>query len=279
MQEEKEINVIQGWRGPYVSIYIPSGNDVSPFRSLRLAQTLYIGVPEKRLKAIKALLRGVAETYKLWEKVCLKRDDSSFLGIIQKFTSNIEKIKDVKEGLGVEGIFHRDIFEWWGKKLPAGFEFNGRNRQPPRDPINAVISYGNSLMYKLCVPPLQKAGFNTGLGFLHQPGRGRHTLALDVAELVKPIFVEAVCWIMVNDGRFTKDMVTVKAEGCFLNSEGKKLYKLVVAEMAQKVLGEGEKSHFGWPASLLKTLEVASLQIRDDLIKDKIPQAWVLWGG
>jgi hypothetical protein len=84
---------------------------------------------------------------------------------------------------------------------------------------------------------------------------------------------------MVNDGRFTKDMVTVKAEGCFLNSEGKKLYKLVVAEMAQKVLGEGEKSHFGWPASLLKTLEVASLQIRDDLIKDKIPQAWVLWGG
>jgi len=278
MPKEDNIKVVQGWRGPYVSIYVPSDNKASPFRSLRLAQALYSGIPEKRLQAIKALLRGVAETYKLWAKICIEADDSCFLDIVQRFASNIERIKEVKEGLGFEGVFHRDIFEWWSKNLPACFEFNGRNRQPPRDPINAVISYGNSLMYKLCVPPLQKAGFNTGLGFLHQPGRGRHTLALDVAELVKPIFVEAVCWTMVNDGRFTKDMAKLKAEGCFLNSEGKKLYKVVVAEIAQKVLGEGEKCHFGWPASLIKTLEVASLKIREDLISSRIPRAWVFLG-
>jgi len=278
MQEGNKICIVQGWRGPHVSIFIPSDNSISSFRALRLAQAIYAGIPDKRLQAIKALLRGVAETYKLWGGICLAKGDKDISNIIQRFIGNVESIKDVKEGLGVEGIFHREIFELWSNKLPLDFEFRGRNRQPPRDPINAVISYGNSLMYKLCVPPLHKAGFNTGLGFLHQPGRGRHTLALDMAELVKPIFVEAVCWVMASDGRFTKDMATATAEGCFLNSEGKRLYRLVLSEMAQKVLGEGEKCHFGWPVSLVKALEGASLQIKDNLLRGKIPKAWTVFG-
>jgi len=277
-KQKREITIIQGWRTPYVSMFIPADPVVFPYRVLRLAQAVYYATPEKRIRVIKTLLKGVAESYVFWANICSQcLITEEILRAVRVFRRNIDSIGEVKEGLGFEGNFHKEIFEIWMRNVPPEFGFTGRNRQPPRDPLNALISYGNSLMYKICVPPLQKAGFNTSVGFLHQPGRGRHTLALDIAELLKPVLVEAVIWNMLLEGEFARDMTTEGPGGCFLNKDGKKAYRDSLFKMVEDLFGGSTRCHFGWPINLLKALEETVARISRDLIQETIPESWVVF--
>lgn len=85
------------------------------------------------------------------------------------------------------------------------FDFNSRNRRPPRDPVNAMLSYAYTLLVKELTVLAQVIGFDPHLGFYHQPRYGRPSLALDVMEEFRPLIADSVVLTVVNTGVITPD--------------------------------------------------------------------------
>ena len=108
--------------------------------------------------------------------------------------------------LGIEGTAARLYFEAYGTMLRPTeadrltFDFAGRNRRPPLDPINALLSFGYSMLTKDVVVTLIAVGFDPYMGFYHQPRYGRPALALDVMEEFRPLVVDSVVLGAVNTG-------------------------------------------------------------------------------
>jgi CRISPR-associated protein Cas1 len=85
------------------------------------------------------------------------------------------------------------------------FDFNSRNRRPPRDPLNAMLSYAYTLLAKDLSVLAQVIGFDPYLGFYHQPRYGRPSLALDVMEEFRPLITDSVVLTVVNTGVLAPD--------------------------------------------------------------------------
>lgn len=108
--------------------------------------------------------------------------------------------------LGVEGTAARLYFEAFGSLLKPpedeqlAFDFDGRNRRPPRDPVNALLSFGYAMLAKDAVVTLISVGFDPYLGFYHQPKYGRPALALDIMEEFRPLIVDSVVLSVINTG-------------------------------------------------------------------------------
>ncbi|RJO66019.1 MAG: CRISPR-associated endonuclease Cas1 [Myxococcales bacterium] len=108
--------------------------------------------------------------------------------------------------LGVEGSAARHYFESFGGMLKAreggdwAFDFAGRNRRPPRDPVNAMLSFAYSMLAKDCTVAALSAGFDPFQGFYHQPRFGRPALALDLMEEFRPIVADSTVLTLVNAG-------------------------------------------------------------------------------
>ena len=110
------------------------------------------------------------------------------------------------------------------RDIDADWEFQNRNRRPPRDPVNALLSFGYALLTKECTVALMGEGLDPWWGLYHQPRHGRPALALDLMEEFRPVVVDSAVITAINTGMVTaKDFVRSKA-GCVLKDSGRKAF-------------------------------------------------------
>lgn len=111
--------------------------------------------------------------------------------------------------LGIEGSASRAYFEHFTGMLKSGggdahsnmsFDFNGRNRRPPRDPVNALLSFAYALLTRDLTIVCHAVGFDPFVGFYHQPRFGRPALALDLMEGFRPLIADSAVLTAVNTG-------------------------------------------------------------------------------
>lgn len=108
---------------------------------------------------------------------------------------------------GIEGMASAHYFAVFGRLLRSdgGLSFDNRNRRPPRDPVNALLSYGYTLLMHNCAGALQACGFDPYIGFLHASQYGKPALALDLMEEFRPIVVDSVVLTLVNNRILTRE--------------------------------------------------------------------------
>lgn len=106
---------------------------------------------------------------------------------------------------GLEGNGSNAYFSVFSHLLKGEWEFRGRVKRPPTDPINAMLSFGYVLLTKQVVSLIHAVGLDPGLGVLHQPGFGKPALALDLAEMFRPLIVDSVVLTLVNTGQINHD--------------------------------------------------------------------------
>ncbi len=123
--------------------------------------------------------------------------------------------------LGIEGNAARIYFGSFqamlkpkGAEAAPAFDFNGRNRRPPRDPVNAMLSFVYSLLSKDFTIACMAVGLDPYLGFYHQPRHGRPALALDLMEEFRPLVGDSVVLTLVNNGEVVADDFVVTEAGC-----------------------------------------------------------------
>ena len=120
---------------------------------------------------------------------------------VRQMERNMEKLSKTEtpnEILGVEGICSNIYFRSFGQMLQCDFTFNGRNRRPPRDPVNVIISLAYTLLTKELCNALDAESFEPYLGFLHGIRYGRKSLALDIIEEFRQPVVDRLVIILFN---------------------------------------------------------------------------------
>lgn len=106
--------------------------------------------------------------------------------IINEQKQNVRKAEHLDSLRGYEGAASAQYFQAWQHILPASLQFKGRNRRPPRDPFNVVLSLGYTILHFECVRYLTLIGLDPCCGFFHQLAHGRESLACDLMEPLRP---------------------------------------------------------------------------------------------
>lgn len=157
--------------------------------------------------------------------------------------------------LGLEGMAAKVYFTGFAKLLRGGetFDFRSRNRRPPRDPINALLSFVYSLLAKEVTIAVQAVGFDPLLGFFHKPRYGRPSLALDLAEEFRPLIGDSTVMMLVNNGEITESSFLSRAGAVTLTEAGR---KAVIAAFERRMEQEITHPIFGYRISYRRVIEV-----------------------
>lgn len=139
---------------------------------------------------------------------------------IRKMREKIPEAKTANELLGIEGMCSSIYFRAFGHMFHCDFEFNGRNRRPPRDPINVIISLGYTFLTKEICSVLEAESFEPYLGFLHGIRYGRKSLALDIVEEFRQPVIDRMALKLFNKRMLSKYDFETEEEKVILNTEG-----------------------------------------------------------
>ncbi|HZO88715.1 MAG TPA: CRISPR-associated endonuclease Cas1 [Chthonomonadaceae bacterium] len=131
---------------------------------------------------------------------------------------------------GLEGKMRERYYQAWRHILSADWEFTQRVRRPPDNEINALISFGNSLLYTVCLSEIYRTQLTPTISYLHEPGARRFSLALDLSEIFKPLLVDRAIFRLVNTGQLKPEHFDTSLNGCYLTDVGKKLFLAALEE-------------------------------------------------
>jgi CRISPR-associated protein Cas1 len=177
-------------------------------RSLRSARAESCGVDPE---ALPAPVRGSDEP--------AARDMADLL-------PRIDRAEDPATLLGLEGQAASLYFGVFGRMLKAPgpgrpFDFRTRNRRPPRDPVNALLSFAYAILVKDCFAAACTVGFDPYFGFFHAGRHGRPSLALDLMEEFRAVIADSVVLTLINNGVLTDRDFLAWRDACQLTDAGR----------------------------------------------------------
>ncbi len=125
--------------------------------------------------------------------------------------------------LGLEGAAAQRYFQTLTLIFPAAFGFERRERQPPPDPVNSLLSLGYSMLYTEAVAACRRAGLDPAFGFFHELSYGHEALASDLIEPLRPRYDQWV-WRVLAEKRLRLHHFNTTPQGCFLGKEGRAIF-------------------------------------------------------
>lgn len=151
-------------------------------------------------------------------------DFAGALDALDKRQGELASVDAVDEAMGVEAGARRAYYATFDEILPDGFVFNGRKYNPPNNKVNSLISFGNSLVYASVVSAIRATALDPTISYLHEPGERRYSLALDIADLFKPLLTDRVLFRLVNRGQLGDEDFETELNSCLLTESGRKTY-------------------------------------------------------
>ncbi len=152
-----------------------------------------------------------------------------FISAIEQYIIRIADMNAPDELMGIEGNIRMNYYEAFNLIL-QGFEMGNRTKQPPQNEVNALISFGNMMCYSQCLRAIHQTQLNPVISFLHTPGERRYSLALDLAEIFKPILVDRVIFKVINKKEIQEKHFDRNLNRCLLNEAGKKIFVKAIEE-------------------------------------------------
>ena len=153
------------------------------------------------------------------------KDCSAQIESIESILAESQSAKNTNELMGYEGTIRDTYYTAFNTILTLKTPFEKRVRRPPNNPINAVISFGNSMMYSACLTEIYRTQLNPTISFLHEPGDRRFSLSLDLAEIFKPLIIDRIIFRLFNRQQLNESKhFETNVDGCYLNENGRKLF-------------------------------------------------------
>jgi len=212
---------LYNYYGFYDGTYWPRKHRVSGFTVVQ--QSAHVIDAQKRLYLAKCFVQSA-----LHHMVRnLRRSSESVdpqLHTLQSMEDAINRAASIQELMGAEGTCRKVYYEAWNQMLKNGMRLDQRNKRPPRDPVNAMISFGNGVMYTAILSELHKTVLDPSVSFLHEPSSRRFSLCLDIAEIFKPLIVDPLVLSLLNNRRIQEKHFETEGEAVYLNEEGRKRF-------------------------------------------------------
>ena len=137
----------------------------------------------------------------------------------------VDKTESIKELLAYEGEIWMRFYSMFQYFINEDFILDKRVKRPPDNPINALISFGNTLLYTKTISAIYRTHLDQRISFLHEPSEGRFSLSLDISEVFKPVIVYKTIFDLVNNKRIQVAKHFEKSLNyCILNEEGRQIF-------------------------------------------------------
>ncbi len=207
----------------YTGSFVP--RDALLSGKVLMAQTDFHKNKKKRMFLAQRILEGAAfnmvKNLRYYDK--RGKDLLDIIEIIETLAARIPETTEIDELMGVEGNIRKNYYETFNLII-NNFEMGGRSYQPPKNEVNALISFGNMMCYSQSLRAIHQTQLNPLISFLHQPGERRFSLSLDLAEIFKPILVDRVIFKVMNKREIQTSDFEPNLNAVLLKPKGKKKF-------------------------------------------------------
>lgn len=251
-----------------VSYFSPAGRFLGMLGGLpasgvdaRRGQYRLFELPGVRLQLAREVVRAKIHN----QRVMLMRNGDvpdRVTHLMANFRDSTESARDLTMLMGIEGNAAALYFEQFESMLKQRadwkFDWRGRNRRPPRDPVNGLLSLGYSMLAKELTGVCHSVGLDPFLGFMHQPRYGRPALALDLMEEFRPLIADSVAISLINRGELGPEDFIKSANGTFLSDSGRKPFW---EAWFRRLDAEVSHPEFSYKMAYRRMLEVQARQL------------------
>lgn len=255
--------------GSYSGTFYPKDKYISGKLTLKQAKACMEF--DNRLRIAKAVVEGIRvnifeilyQFYKNGNKEVKPVTDY----LKENVPNQILKSNNIQELMSVEGGIWSRFYNSFKYILNEEFEFDKRTKRPPDNPINAMISFGNSILYTKVITQLYFTHLNQGISFLHEPSESRFSLSLDLSEAFKPIIVYRSIFYLAN-----KKMIKLKKhfdsnlKYCYLNDDGRKIF---IEEIERRLNSTFKHPTLNRKVSYLNAIKLDGYKLVKDVLERK----------
>lgn len=185
-------------------------------------QSLHYLEPPKRLviakEFIKGAVYGIIQNLKRYKDKCALQIEG-----IESLFASIDNQKDIPSLMGIEGNIREIYYSAFPLIINQEIDFAKRVYHPPDNMMNAFISFMNSLVYTAVLKEIYRTQLNPTVSFLHEPSYRRFSLALDVAEIFKPIFADRIIFDLMNNKQITEKHFDKELNFAYMTESGRKI--------------------------------------------------------
>ena len=222
---------------------------------LRIRQHAAAADPTTAVQLARQFIAGKVRNCRTLLRRNTAGDADRLLRELTESARQAERAASVATLMGIEGMAAKRYFAGFAGLLSEvrGFTFEGRNRRPPTDPVNAVLSFLYSSLAREATTAVLAAGLDPYLGFLHQPRYGRPALALDLAEEFRPLLADSVVLSLFNTGEVKADHFVARAGAVSLTAAGR---RAVLAGWERRLAADVTHPVFGYTLSYRRVVQV-----------------------
>lgn len=203
-----------------------------------------------------------------------KGDFSQAIAQIETEKQTLPHINSVLELMGREGRMRTVYYDCFDHITIWDNIMGNRVKRPPNNMMNALISWGNSLLYTTCLSEIYKTTLNPTISFLHEPGERRYSLSLDLSEVFKPLLVDKVIFKLINQQMVTEKDFDQKLNFCYLKESGRKTYLRLYEERLKTTI---KHRKLGRSVSYQRLIRLECYKLAKHILGEKPYQGFRAW--
>lgn len=203
--------------GYYTGSFYPREENLSG--SLILKQVEHCQDLNKRLLIARKFVESAIHNL---HRVLEKRGFTEEIAKMRECEDNVQQTDTIENLMLLEAKARRIYYSTF--ENITGWEFGERSIQPPQNPLNAMISFGNALLYSNILKDIYHTALHPAISYLHEPAERRFSLALDIAEIFKPVFVDRLIFRMIELKIIKQENFVKDLNFAYLNEDGRKIF-------------------------------------------------------
>lgn len=260
--------------GFYSGSYFPREKRVSG--NVLVQQVLHYDDNEKRMILAKELIRGASSNiyrnlrYYSGRGISIQHQMKE----IESLKRGMDKASTISELMGYEGNIRKQYYSAWNEIVNQEINFEKRVKRPPDNMINTLISFMNSLIYTTTLSEIYKTHLNPTLSFLHEPGDRRFSLALDIAEIFKPLIGDRMIFSMLNKMQITENDFEKESNFIYLKDTAK---RKIIEEYDKRLERTIKHKTLHREVSYRYLIRLECYKIIKHLLKEKEYESFVIW--
>ena len=221
--------------GYYTGTYYPRESNSTGITFLKQAQH-YLN-PHKRLEIARKIVEGASKNMIGFLKV---HGCKNYVEKIKALKTKLKGAFTIQQLMGIEGNIRDMYYSAFDEIIKDdNFKVKRREKRPPTNCMNTLISFGNSLLYTTTLSEIFKTHLDPRIGFLHETNQRRFSLHLDISEIFKPVIVDRVIFRMINRGQIKPKHFSKITGGMKLTEEGKQIFSKEYQKRLSETLRHG----------------------------------------
>jgi len=216
------------YHGFYIGSFYPYEHNTNGMTIVK--QVEHYLSEKKRLilakKFIEGAMRNMLKIVEYYERRNENQSPRSYREKLQEILARLDSVASIEELMAQEGNYREVYYSFIDDVVVSDdlFKMGTREKRPPTNCMNTLVSFGNSLMYSTVLTYIYQTPLDPRIGYLHSTNFRRFSLNLDIAEIFKPVIVDRTIFNLVNKRMINEKHFKKVEGGIHLNDDGKKIF-------------------------------------------------------